>query len=597
MIKHTIGQQKVLQELQNYYQYAANNDVRKKWFEQHIESLRVYYGEQWDKKMREDIERLGGIPLVINRVEPIITNYVSLQINNRKRIAFKPSTNIQRHATLAEYLNNMLYNIQTQNDFQHYSTQKYTDSCIGGLGWTYFGYDNNAQNTFFYDYVDPREVYWDPDDNSTRLENSNFVCRTYYVQVNLLKERYPKFAEYFDDLTSDPKNQTSPSNDMSYYTTDEPHNTWVRGRSVRIVEVYYKKEAKYYEGTVVFNNDQTLSEEVIENQVEQYFCTFDQEYAESIKEPGTELKELQGTQIWKGVYCCDALLESGALYPQIPNQKYFPLVPLVLRRNYFGMPYGLVGGLSDISKALNYVWSKAIHGLDAKHLICEKDHSFDMSKDGEAFLNEMSKKRGIIALKNAKDAQFFTSEGILPFLFQSLQRIDIEFEQRTQLFDELKGNQTNAVSGVAIQQRTINSARNQNPLSSTYDHMLISEGKLMLDTIKGITDFRYAFNYYKDGKVNYGTLDNEISSINFEIYSDIAPNYSSSNDERIARFEALLASPNPALVLSSPVLLKSWGIPDNEAQALNAAFLAVTQGGQQEGQPPEEQLPPQAITQ
>ena len=592
MKKLNAGKSKLLQELKDYFYYSVNSEVRKKWRLKYDENLRFYYGDQWSEALKQELEDVGATPFVVNRIEPIVTTYVSLQISARRRIAFKPTVGIGQDELLAEYLNNMVYTIQSQNDFQNKSTQKYTDALIGGLGWTHFGYEANSYQTFFYDYIDPREIYWDPDDNSLRLEDSNFVCRSYFVSGVKLKERYPEFASYFDQLidqstTNDSYFASGGAGTLSSTRDDyTPFNntgnsensiedTWVIGRSARIVEVYYKKNAKYYEAIVDFE-----SENPDGVKTQRYFNTFDKELADLKKVKGTSLKELNGTQIWKGVFCGDVLLENGVLSCQVPNQKHFPLLPLCLKRNYLGIPYGIVDGLIPLSTSLNYVWTKTIHGLSAKYLIIDEDN-VDIEKMRGKLREELNRRDGMIFSKNPHQVQLINSETMLPHLEKTLQRIDVEFEQRTQLFDELKGEQTNAISGVAIQARATNSARSQNPLHATYEHMLFSEGQLILDTIKGIKNFKYAINYYKDNRINYGILTDDISTITFEVSADTAPNFSSSNEEEAARFEALLNSPSAALVMSDPLFLKKLGFTDNDAIALNEAYLKISQGGQQ----------------
>jgi len=599
MINLTPAKAKVLQELKDYFYYSANSEIRKKWRLQYDQNLKFYYGDQWNEELKREFADVGAMPFVVNRIEPIVTTYTSLQIAARKRIAFKATTALQKHDLLAEYLNNMLYVIQAQNDFQNKSTQKYTDALIGGLGWSHFGYEPDSTCTFFYDYVDPREVYFDPDDQSARMEDSQFVCRSYFVNGTKLKKRYPKYAEYFDNLIGKPTGNGSttefasggagairddyiPYSDLNH--GDGLEELWVLGRSARIVEVYYKKNVKYYEAIVAFPPD--TPDGVV---TEQYFSTFDKEIAESRKVKGTSPKELEGTQIWKGVFCADVLLEHGPIDGQIPNQKHFPLVPLCLKRNYLSIPYGVVDGLIPLSTCLNYVWTKTIHGLNSKYLIIDEDN-VNLEKMRPILRGELNRRDGMIFTKNPHQVQLINSETLLPFLERTLNRIDLEFEQRTQLFDELKGEQTNAVSGVAIQARAVNAARTQNPLHATYEHMLFSEGRLILDTIRGIKNLQYAFNYYKDNKFNQGYLSDEISTINFEIFSDFAPNFATSHEEEAAKFEALLNSPNPAFILSEPLFLKKLGFTESDAYALNEAFLNMMQGqgGQTEAQVQEE---------
>jgi hypothetical protein len=414
------------------------------------------------------------------------------------------------------------------------------------------------------------------------MDDSQFICRSYFVHGNKLKKTYPKYEEYFDRLIGD---SSSSSIDIPYSIfNSEMDSTWVFGRTARIVDVYYKKNVKYYKALVLVTaetNDEmsaeTNTETNDEMSAEQYFYTFDQELAESKKAVNSTVEELEGTQIWKGTFCCDALLEHGPIIGQVPNQKHFPLELLCLRKNYLGIPYGIVDGLIPLSTCLNYVWTKTIHGLNSKYLIIDED-SVNLEKMRPILRAELNRRDGMIFTKNPHQVQLINSETLLPFLERTLNRIDLEFEQRTQLFDELKGDQTNAISGIAIQTRAVNSARSQNPLHAIYEHMLLSEGQLMLDTIKGIKDFNYTFDYYKDNKFSAAYLDNEISTMNFEVAIDISPNFLSSAQEEAVKFEALLNSSNPAFILSEPLFLKKLGFSESDSYALNEAFLKMMQG-------------------
>lgn len=585
----SVGQQKVLQELQDYFQYSVNSDMRKKWLYKYEENLRFYYGEHWTEIEEKEIRETGARPYVINRIEPIVNTYTSLQISARRRIALKTNTNLDSDIQTIEYLNHLIQSIQTQNDFQNKSTQKYTDALIGGLGWTHFGYEADSYETFFYDYVDPREIYWDPDDRSLRFEESNFVCRSYFVSKTKLQERYPDFTEYFDDMIDSQTTASSSLPNIYEYSNLDLEELWFTGRSARIVEVYYKKNVNFYETISYVKSSEIINGNKIDIEHERYFRSFDQKLTLE-KAQGNEVKKLKGTQIWKGVYCNNMLLESGPLECQIPNQKSFPLVPLCLKRDAYNIPYGIVEGLIPLSSALNYVWSKTMHGLNNKYLIIEGDVT-DKEKQRNAIIRkEMNRKDGIIFSKNPREVQMINSETMLPHLANTLQRIDIEFQQRTQLFDELKGDQTNAISGVAIQARASNSARGQNPLHATYEHMLFSEGRLMLETIKGIKDFKYVINYLHNNKVKAGIIkSDDINLINFEIIIDTAPNYISSNEEETARFEALLNNAQSGLILSSPKFLQTLGFTQNNAQALSETYLEIIGMKQTQEQKQQEQ--------
>lgn len=566
MQEPTIGKKKALQDLHDYWDYAKDSQVRKLWRLQYDKNLKIYRGEQWEDHVLDQLKNIQATPYTINRIEPLINAYSSLQIQSNKRIGYKSTTDIARHEQLADYLSYMFHVVQTQNDFPFYSSLKYTSALIGGLGWSLFGFQDGKS---FYDYVDPREVYFDPDDQSPRLEESSFVCRSYFISLIQAKKLYPKFSDYFDDLIG---NDKKPSTlDVLYHSSDE--DVWTRGKSIRIVEVYYKREAEYYESTMVFSEGED------EIPTEQTFSTFDYEYAVSKASSGEIIKK-SGTRIFKGAFCSDILLEHGVIPDQVPNQKYFPLLPICLRRDYAGVPYGVIDNLIPLSRALNYIWTKTIHGIDQKILITSNINA-DIEDTEAKWIEKLQQKIAVIASPNPMDAKLYTPEQTLPYFFNMLQRIDVEFEQSTYLFDELKGNQTNAVSGVAIQQRAANSARSQNTLNMAYDHLLLSEGQLMLDTVKGMgKDFKYTFNYHKDGKSSLTTLDDMISTINFEVYTDIVPNFNSSVEEERAKFAELLNSPNPTLAMSSALFLKELGF--RKYNELAEEFLKLSQGQAQQ---------------
>lgn len=586
MINQTVGQQKVLEEIKSYYEYARDSELRSRFMSQAKEDLDLYYGRHWTDKQVKDLAKLDIDPLTINRIEPIINNYISLQIASRRSITFKSNTTVAAHKKVAENLKYMFYTVQQQNHYQHKATTKFKNAVGTGFGCIHFGYDSITEK-FFYDYVDFREVLLDPDDRSLRLDESNYICRSYFAAIIALKQRYPKFSEYFDSKIT-AKVPTSVKFDL-WDLKSFDNGDWTNGKSIKIVEVYYKKNVKYYRTKVAFSEDviDETDGTVRNEQIESYFLTFDKEEAENRKTDTAEVEELNGTQIWKGVYTDNVLLESGPIYGQTPNQKYFPLLPLCLNRNDEGIPYGEIRGLRDLSKTLNMVWSQAVHGLNSRYLIIDGVNQ-DSTKV-EEMLIQMSKKRGIVCVNNAKDAQLFSQENMLQYLFNALRRLDVEFEQRTQVYDELKGDETNATSGVGMKERSNNSARMLlSVINSAYDYMLYSEGQLFIDTIRGIKDFSYSFSYFQNDQTQQINVDDQISLIDFQIYHDTSPVFNSTNEENIAKFQEVINSPNYQLLFAAPEFLQALGFDEHKAMEYSQAFYKAMSGGQGQEQPMQE---------
>ena len=71
------------------------------------------------------MREIGATPYTYNNIEPLLNAYVSLQIRSSKRVGYEASTDNTEHILMAEYLKQLAYNIQTQNDHVYFSSQKF----------------------------------------------------------------------------------------------------------------------------------------------------------------------------------------------------------------------------------------------------------------------------------------------------------------------------------------------------------------------------------------------------------------------------------------------------------------------------------------
>lgn len=156
-----------------------------------------------------------------------------------------------------------------------------------------------------------------------------------------------------------------------------------------------------------------------------------------------------------------------------------------------------------------------------------------------------------------------------------LDYIDTDWEKATGLHDEYSGQITRETSGLAIQQLTLNTINAQNSLMLAYDHMIVSEGSLMLDTLKGTENISQLVRFYRLGKSENIQLNSEISLLNFEVYPDASPNFASSVEEEKILFNELCNSSNPAFFLNSQVFLKQKGFSDKAAFELAEEWRRV----------------------
>jgi len=597
MIKSpSVKDSQTIEELDRMFRYAKNSETRKAWFDKDLQNRKLYRGEQWTEAYLSEFKKLGIEPLVSNSIKTFLNNLSATQIKNARTIAYKPTTNQPRHAIMSSDLTKAIAVVQIQLGFSYIVSLKYLSALIGGLGSSKFG--TNPDGSFFFKHIDQREVYLDPDDQSPRYDEGAFVCHSFFTGVTNAVQEWPKYKDNFESLVS---NSSSQSQSYFYERAYYDSNSWVSGKSVRITEVYYKKNVDYYE-TIVTYPENPEPDEIASDVV---FKTFDEEFAmekAKLNNPkggkaknnpkGTVEKKL-GTQIWKGVYCGDMLLEHGPLADQVPNQKYFPITTVCIQRDYLGIPYGITDDLTSLNLARNYVFTKMVNTI-GQTLLITSDPQVNESEVKKRLETAMGMKRGVIYLSDAGNAKLISGTNEIEQMYKTLNTISSDLQFVTQQYEEFRGDRSNAVSGVAKQMSIAQSKRAQTPLSLICEYMLFTEGRLWLDTIQGMgKKIAYAFAVYKsDNNISMVNLDDGLRLISFEVYNDVGSPATMDSEEESALFAQIMAHPQAQLIFSSIDLLKAAGASEYTAEKWSAAFkntmneLAPKPAEQGQGAPP-----------
>lgn len=561
----------LLYESKELFNYLANSQIRKNWLNNDIINANYYYNKQWNNNIdRLGLEEIGCKPITVNRIKPIIDRYLSILIKSGKRVGFLPTTNSQYHFNLSNYIKNWAFNTQTQNNHTFFSSLKCLSALSSGIGWSHFYYENNK---FWYEWVNSREMFFDPDDLSPRLENQNVIARSYFVNNIKLKNLYPKYSTQFQNMVENNKNNQYIN--VEDFTTI-PSNIWVNGKSIRIVELFTKKNDKYFEAVCdIKNNDEN------NRQIDQTYQEFDDTLFSTFNEDLIEqkatdnIKTKSGTKIYKTVFCNDFILYHGAIPEQVPNQIFFPYVPMVYSRNLNGEFLGTSNYMIELQDLWNVEISKLFHYSNSKTTYIDPTSSnFNWDELKKNLEVETKKKRGFVKC-SPKDMTVVDNSNDIQGILKSLDMINREFQNLSGLFDDFAGKPTNAESGIAIQNRVNTTLNAQNPLILAYEYMLTSEGRLMLDTLKGIENFKQVLSFYNEGKQDSVVLDNDISLLNFEVYPTTAPNFSSSIEEEREIFNSIITSGVADVLLSSPLFLQQQGIGEVNSYKLSSEYKKV----------------------
>lgn len=562
---------KILDESKELFEYLSESQLRRNWLENDRINSNYYYNKQWNNdKARQGLIDIGCEPITVNRIKPIIDRYLSILVKSGKRVGFLPTTTSQYHFNLSNYIKNWAFNVQTQNNHTFFANLKCISALSSGIGWSHFYYENNR---FCYEWVNSREMFFDPDDLSPRLENQNVVARSYFVNVVKLKNLFPKYANMFEELVKNSKGDRY--NTFEDYA-EIPTNIWTNGKSIRIVELYSKKSDSYYEAVCDIktnNNNERQIEQTYQDFDETIFTTFNEELINQ-KATGKIEKKI-GTKIYKTVFCENTLIYHGPITEQVPNQVFFPYVPMVYARNMSGEFIGISNYMIELQDLWNVEISKLFHYSNSKLTIANpKGSTLNYEELRKSFEIESKKKRGFI-VADPKEISTVDNSNDLKGIINSLDMINREFQNLSGLFDDFAGKPTNAESGVAIQNRVNTTLNAQNPLVLAYEYMLTSEGKLMLDTLKGIEDFKQVITFYNEGKQDTAVLDSDISLLNFEVYPTTAPNFSSSIEEEKEIFNNIIGSGMADILLSSPKFLQQEGISEISSYTLSEEYKRV----------------------
>ena len=577
------AKQKALEKARGYFEYANAHPIITGWREEAIENYGFYDGtKQWDDYHRKILEERGQPVVVINKIKSRVNRMMGMEIQSRYRIGFR--SHLRDDApkqAVAKALTDYGYFFQERNDVPARASLKFKDALITGLGWSNFYKDGEK---LCYEYVNPLNILFDPDDLSLDLSEMSFVCRVRWYPLEMAKQLWPKHKQYFDTLfTESPTSghhgniggelAARMQNYIDLYTSGKGDAS-----KVQVVEVQYKRSKTCYYGT----DSQGLT-----------FETFDEDVALEMAAK-SDIKEKDATQIMRVNFTAEVLLDFTPLHPNVPNMSDFTYIPFVWHRRFEdAVPTGWMEVMKDPQRELNYRRAKFIGDMNSKRVIVNPN----------AFPGKSAE--DIVAIYQTNGVLFADPSGVkvedgsalAPGQLNLLQMVNREMEDVTGISDDLMGEKTNAVSGIAIKSRQQSSLKNHVAAFDAFKTMKKREGKLLLCLIQGqwvslleseiiAPEDREAFLSIavKQDKNGNHFISNDIRTIPLDIYVEETLDVESTFEEERDMLNGLLANPNAPLLMTSTALLQRYGFRNAEqlAQEMKQATqpqAPIPQGG------------------
>lgn len=562
-MQFTQKQHEALERAKYYYSYAAKHEVTKKFRANAIENYGFYDGTgQWRAEHINELAEFGFAPRVFNFIKPNVNSLASLDVQTRFRFAFRSDSGKPEEEELAEALTHLGYHIQESQKIPYKATARFKDMLIAGVGWCHM-YKDEVNGKILYERVHPLDMLFDPDDASMDLDQSEFVIRMRWVPLSYIKRAWPQHVHHFDHKfnTVAEHVSTSGQNEQLHQRQrielDDFYSGEGYGRRVKIVEVQYKQAAKSYEGFDVNGN---------------YFSTFNQKHAHALAESKKDITESSSQQIMRVLFSDDVLLEHQALKPALPDMPDFSYIPSIWSRRLDGTPEGWVDSMKPMQVMYNSHLTKVTYMLNSTTVVYEE------GAVGNRTPHEISKMMSnpFTAIPIVKGYEFNIqpnnkfSEG----QFKMLDTI-LENQQRASGWhDEAMGIETNANTGVAIKERQTNSVRSQQLAFDSTKYSKSRDANKLLNLIQSGGDTFIEVRILKDEEVKTIILNvlrevngqkvmlNDVRNLPLSIHIEEVPDFESPSQEQQATLEKLLQHKEALTFLSSPELLKRYGVRD-----------------------------------
>ena len=424
----------ILNKVQGYYESARDSIPYQDWRKETRKSWAYYDGNQWTEEEKEKLSDIGQPAVVINKIAAKIDNLTGGEIAGRTRILFRSRSGEKSEEKTARALSDLALYVAERTDQASEITRVFQEGLIAGISWLETGVERAEEGTSLFNrYEDTMHVVWDPTFQRNDYSDAHFVCRERWLNADDLTRI---FGEKSQALTEEITQQFHMTH-LCDIPTDKGYLDAGR-QMARVVEVQYKQTEKRY--LVTKANGKT-------------FTTFDKKIAHA--RPDFVVESDYYPRIYIAYFSGKHLLKHKPLAYQ---HGRFTLVPYIFKRDKkTGQPYGIVRHAIDPQRELNKRRSKAMHLLSTAQVIAD----IDAVEDPVHLAREAARPDGLILKRPGKELRIIRNGELAASQVSVMDHAARDIQEVTGIFDETIGKNSNATSGIAIQQRQQAGSLNQ----------------------------------------------------------------------------------------------------------------------------------------
>lgn len=430
--------QAVLAKVRALFESAVQSKAYRTWRDEAKVCWDFYDGCQWTPQEVDALSEYGQPAIVINKIASKVDNLAGSEVAGRTRVVYRSRSGVAREENAARMLTDMALYVAERGDQALEISNVFRAGLVCGVGWLDVGAGEAGEGVqVFAKCEDEFSVVWDPLSRRHDLGDMRFVARERWLDAGEVEMMFPgksaavmavagqvsRFGAY--GLTLSGRGE-----EVEYY--DDLRQVY------RLVEVQYKEPAKQWR---------------VRDANGQVRTTF--EKAET-RGTGVTVEQVEtALRCHVAVFAGDTLLDHRAMgYAH----NDFTLIPYVYKRHKAdGRPYGMVRGALDPQRELNKRRSKAMHLLNTSQVIAD----IDAVEDPNMLAREAARPDGIILKRAGKDLRILRNTDLATSQVQVMEQAGRDIQDVIGVFDESIGKESNAVSGVAIQQRQLAGSLNQ----------------------------------------------------------------------------------------------------------------------------------------
>lgn len=570
-----------ISQLDEYYKALISHPSFISWRELHDRSFGFYTGAKTVRRgVIEKLKEQEIMPLSCNLIAQNVNSLCGIEIQNAYRIKVNVSNNTQEARDFEDAINQYMTDVQNETGFENAVRTAFRDAIIGGLGFVSVHYVNHKPEI---SYISPYNIVLDFRDASRTFDKQQMIFVWEDLHENEIKLRYGN-GNYKRLEFNEPK-----GSEYGFYNSDTVRDTQALSESLKDIDIEFQNRVFTCYRIEVVRGWQCVVEAEQEGDKQAIIKTIDPNLALTLPNPEIAMVSV----VIKTVICQGKILKQELEDPIIVDGQ-IPIVPMVYQRGYNLIPEGLVKQIEETQEGFNIALSRMNAYANTEKIFATITNVNDRNKFQQHPENAIKPNAVLALAPGDKIETVHPTEAIAQQ--RALLDAHILFMKRASgIEDETKGIQTNAVSGVAQQQRDINSMRTNAFVFDNFKNFKKRIGKMILQQLQYSYDTDIVVNLMDGDKRKNIVLNNIIEYMDgtTEIYNDItaqrfsisieqAPDEYTTRVQKQAEFKSVLpflTNPGALPLLQSKKFVEWLGISNPEE--LIQELTQILQGGGQ----------------